>query len=72
MTKADLSQASLVGANLMFALLDRAKLHGTSFLGANLFRADLAKVDVDGATVTTEANLKQIRFVKARRASAKG
>ena len=67
LTKADLSQAVFTGANLMCALVDRAKLHGTSFLGANLFRADFAKVDVDGGTVMKDANMTQLRFVEARR-----
>jgi uncharacterized protein YjbI with pentapeptide repeats len=53
----------------MFALLQKARLAGASFRGANLFRADLLRVEVDGATDTKQANLTQIRYTDARRPS---
>ncbi len=56
----------------MLAILDRARLHGATFLGANLFRADLAKVEVDAGTVMKDANMTQMRFVQARRTSGAG
>ncbi len=71
-TRADLSLARFVDANLMSAFLDRTKLHGTSFLGAHLFRADLTKIDVDDATDMTEAILTQARICEARRPRAAG
>ena len=66
-TRADLSQASLVDAHLMLAFLDRARVRGASFLGANLFRADLSKIDADDATVMDEATLTQARVRSAGR-----
>jgi uncharacterized protein YjbI with pentapeptide repeats len=71
-TRADLSLASLVDADLMSAFLDRTKLHGTSFLGAHLFRADLTKIDVDDATDMREAIVTQARIREARRPHATG
>src|SRR5262249_16282651 len=59
-------------ANLMSASLDRTKLHGTSFLGAHLFRANLTKIDVDDATVMKEAILTQAYIREARRPNGTG
>jgi uncharacterized protein YjbI with pentapeptide repeats len=56
----------------MSAFLDRTKLHGTSFLGAHLFRADLTKIDVDDATDMREAIVTQARIREARRPRATG
>ena len=41
--------------------------HGASLLGANLFRADLTKIEVDDATVMAEANLTHARIQKTGR-----
>ena len=58
---ADLTGASLAKSDFLSALFTRAKLFGTSLEGANLFQADLAKVQTDGATNLERANLGRAR-----------
>jgi uncharacterized protein YjbI with pentapeptide repeats len=65
--KADLRRANLTAANLMRALMGHANLRGTNLTGANLFRADLCRADVDRGTITTDAHLTQMRFVRAQK-----
>ncbi|MEO5729246.1 MAG: pentapeptide repeat-containing protein, partial [Byssovorax sp.] len=50
-------------SNFMYAVLQKAKLHGADFRGANLFRADMAKVRGDKETNLKDAYLVQIRVV---------
>jgi uncharacterized protein YjbI with pentapeptide repeats len=47
----------------MSAVLQKTKLHGADLRGANLFRADLAKVRGDKTTRFDDAYLVQIRVV---------
>ncbi len=47
----------------MYAVLQKAQLHGADFRGANLFRADMAKVRGDKDTNFRDAYLVQIRVV---------
>ena len=50
-------------SSFMYAVLQKAKLHGADFRGANLFRADMAKVRGDKDTNFKDAYLVQIRVV---------
>ncbi len=50
-------------SSFMYAVLQKAKLHGADFRGANLFRADMAKVRGDKETNLKDAYLVQIRVV---------
>ncbi len=58
--------ATFERANLPTALLQKADLKGADFSGANLFRADLARVRGDKASRFEDANMDQIRFVRRR------
>jgi uncharacterized protein YjbI with pentapeptide repeats len=62
-SKADLTGAVLTSIDLMYGILERSRLHGADLRGANLFRADLAKIRADKTTNFKDANLKQIRVV---------
>ena len=56
----------------MDTILQRACLRGADLESANLFRADMLKVEVDSGTITKGANLKSIRFIKARMPHGEG
>lgn len=64
--KANLTRARFTSANLMGAILQGATAHGTSFEDANLFRADLLRIKVNGSTVTKDAYMTQMRFIEDR------
>jgi uncharacterized protein YjbI with pentapeptide repeats len=50
-------------SSFMYAVLQKAQLHGADFRGVNLFRADMAKVRGDKETNFKDAYLVQIRVV---------
>jgi uncharacterized protein YjbI with pentapeptide repeats len=52
---------------MMQAILQKAKLFGANFQGANLFRADLARSEGDNRTSFEDAVVRQVRFVNARK-----
>jgi uncharacterized protein YjbI with pentapeptide repeats len=58
--RTDFSRADVKGAVLMYSVLQKARLYGADFRGANLFRADLSKVRGDDATTFEDAYLAQI------------
>lgn len=64
LVRADLRGAKLVDVNLMMGLLQKANIEGADFTGANLFRADLARIKGNRGTRFDDANMKQIRFVE--------
>jgi uncharacterized protein YjbI with pentapeptide repeats len=59
--RSDLTRAKASSADLLGAILQKAKLHGTDLRYSNLFRADLARVRVDGSTRIDQANMTQAR-----------
>lgn len=61
--RADLTGAIMTSIDLMQGLLQKAKIRGADFQGANLFRVDLAKVEADASTNFTNANVKYVRVV---------
>jgi uncharacterized protein YjbI with pentapeptide repeats len=48
-------------------MMNNARLVGASFRGANLFRANLMRVVVDGATDISDAELGQIIYREDKR-----
>ncbi len=60
--RADLANADLTGMNLMEGSLQNAKVFGAKLVGMNLFRADLAKLRVDTATVLAECLMTHARI----------
>lgn len=62
--RTNLEKATLRGADLMLALMHKAKVAGTDFRGASLFRADLARMKGDDKTSFDSANVTQVRFVR--------
>lgn len=67
--RTDLSGAYAVSVNMMQAILQKAKLFGAVFQGANLFRADLARSEGDKNTSFEDAVVRQVRFVNPRKGS---
>jgi uncharacterized protein YjbI with pentapeptide repeats len=65
--RTDFSGAYAVSINMMQAILQKARLHGADFRGANLFRADLARSEGDKATSFDDAVVRQVRYVNARK-----
>ncbi len=61
--RADLTNANMVAINLMEGIVQKAIVKAADFTGANLFRADFARIQGDEATSFEEANMKFIRFV---------
>lgn len=63
--RTDFGHAVVTSANLMYAILQKATIEAADFTGANLFRADLAKVKGKASSVK-DALLTQVRFVARR------
>ena len=65
--RADLTRASLTGANLFEASLSRADLTGANLYGADLTEAELTGAKLTGADLTwaklTEAKLTGAKFI---------
>ncbi|AGU49786.1 pentapeptide repeats-containing protein [Variovorax paradoxus B4] len=66
--RADLTHASLRGANLMNASLQKARLIGVDLREANLFRTDLSQALIDTVTETRNAYIAQTKTVPRRAA----
>jgi len=62
-----ITHVSLVGVDLSGADLSGGIFEEVNLVGANLFRADLLDVVVDGATVMKDAYLTQIRFIAPKK-----
>lgn len=61
--RTNLTRADMKSMNLMYAVLQKTKLHGADLRGANLFRADMAKVRGDKTTRFDDSYVVQIRVV---------
>jgi uncharacterized protein YjbI with pentapeptide repeats len=70
LVRADLRGADLSRAVLVQAILQKARVDGARFEGANLFRADMARVRGDAATSLRGAFVKRVRMIPAKRSGA--
>ncbi|QRF54928.1 DUF2169 domain-containing protein [Variovorax paradoxus] len=66
--RADFTQASLRGANLMNAHLQKSRLLSCDLREANLFRADVSQTVIDTVTDTHGAHLEQAKTLPRRAA----
>lgn len=64
--RANLSQADFTGVDALLAIMGKADLRGARLDGANLVRADLARVKIDDDTSFAKAKLSEARRVERR------
>jgi uncharacterized protein YjbI with pentapeptide repeats len=65
--QADLTDACLRYVNLMQAILQHSRLTGTDLYGANLFSADMARIEIDTNTILDAAYMAKVRQVPVQK-----